>query len=340
MWFPPSHHARPRHFFRPPLSAFCLRRFSPGFTLVELLVVIAIIGILIALLLPAVQAAREAARRTQCRNHLRQIGLAVQNFHDTNKFLPTGGISSWAEPKYISPGKPELPPRQHVGWAFQILPYLEEGSLYQQTDWVDMKRAVIGTYFCPSRRAPLRHATRGWGLMDYAGASTVGTSGTPPLTFSQLSESFWHGFINFVPTNVAQEPYYGMIVRGRMHPIIKFKHVTDGLSKTLLVSEKFLPPQYYSANFTDEFAGDDRGWSDGWDHDIMRSTGIQPSSDDNLEAALDEPKYRFGSAHQGAMHAVFGDGSVRGLSYTIYIGVFDHLGDRRDGAALDLNAVN
>jgi hypothetical protein len=196
---------------------------------------------------------------------------------------------------------------------------------------------LISVYFCPSRRGPMR-GERGWGLMDYAGASPVSGVGTPPLNYAQLHESFWRGFEFSIPPSTPQQPYFGMIVRSKLHPLIKFKSITDGLSKTLLVGEKYEPPQHYSG--TPEFAGDDRGWSDGWDHDIIRSTGIQPASDDTLGAALDEPKYRFGSAHKSAMHAVFGDGSVRGISYTINTGVFDGLGDRRDGAALDLSGVN
>jgi len=97
-------------------------RGSSGFTLVELLVVIAIIGILVALLLPAIQAAREAARRTQCNNNLKQIGVAMHNYHDTNKVFPAGYLNR------NPTGDPDW------GWAVFIMPYMELDALYQQLD--------------------------------------------------------------------------------------------------------------------------------------------------------------------------------------------------------------
>src|SRR5207244_1800893 len=103
-------------------------RRPPGFTLIELLVVIAIIAVLIGLLLPAVQKVREAANRMQCSNNLKQIGLAMHNFHDTFGFLPTAGS---ADGKPFS-GGPWPNAGEGTNWAPYIMPYFEQGNLYNR----------------------------------------------------------------------------------------------------------------------------------------------------------------------------------------------------------------
>jgi prepilin-type N-terminal cleavage/methylation domain-containing protein/prepilin-type processing-associated H-X9-DG protein len=105
-----------------------------GFTLIELLVVIAIIGVLIALLLPAVQKVREAANRIKCANNLKQIGLAIHNFHDTYGVFPNQGGQSWTGIAYDSSGSPLSPKYQTAGWLYQILPFIEQGNLYNTSD--------------------------------------------------------------------------------------------------------------------------------------------------------------------------------------------------------------
>ena len=135
-----------------------------AFTLVELLVVIAIIGVLVALLLPAVQAAREAARRSQCQNHLKQIGLGFLNHESTHGHLPCAGWSPWTV------GDPErgFGKEQPGGWIYNILPYVEQQAVRdlpsdgdavnitpaQKEAAVRMQGTPIATFNCPSRRAP------------------------------------------------------------------------------------------------------------------------------------------------------------------------------------------
>src|SRR5262245_15335943 len=119
-----------------------MRQNTSGFTLVELLVVIAIIGILIALLLPAVQAARESARRSQCQNNLKQIGLAIQNYHDNKKFYPYSRIEV------------------RETWAVLIWPYMEQGGLADQWDITkdyyaqlpEVRQTSLPGFLCPTRR--------------------------------------------------------------------------------------------------------------------------------------------------------------------------------------------
>jgi prepilin-type N-terminal cleavage/methylation domain-containing protein len=157
-----------------------------GFTLVELLVVIAIIGILVALLLPAIQAAREAARRTQCKNQLKQIGLAIHNHVDSRKVFPTGGAVIYPKIQdyvignevggIVVDGKPLGPDKQGLGWAYQILPYLEEGALQGLVTQDQLQAATIPLYVCPSRRsaAQAQSTANAEGkqvyLIDYAAA--------------------------------------------------------------------------------------------------------------------------------------------------------------------------
>ena len=107
-----------------------------AFTLVELLVVIAIIGILVALLLPAIQAAREAARRSQCQNNVKQLGIALHNYHDTNKIFPPGGLdygwSAYSSTTYVEPANKLV---KNLNGLALLLPYLEQQSLYTQLDF-------------------------------------------------------------------------------------------------------------------------------------------------------------------------------------------------------------
>lgn len=104
-----------------------------AFTLVELLVVIAIIGILVALLLPAIQAAREAARRSQCQNNLKQIGVALYNYHDTHKVFPPGGLDyGWSASGGTEPADKLV---KNINGLAMLLPYLEQQSLYSQLDF-------------------------------------------------------------------------------------------------------------------------------------------------------------------------------------------------------------
>jgi prepilin-type N-terminal cleavage/methylation domain-containing protein/prepilin-type processing-associated H-X9-DG protein len=171
-----------------------------AFTLVELLVVIAIIGILVALLLPAIQAAREAARRTQCKNQLKQMGLAMQNHVSAQRTFPSGGAKIYPFIEdYVTNGQQPLgPDKQGLGWAFQILPYLEEGAIHGITKQADIQGQAIPLYVCPSRRSVSSAKTASVFLIDYASAQpctvqcppgSVGCPDPPPKYDPTLTQS-------------------------------------------------------------------------------------------------------------------------------------------------------
>ncbi|MBN1854351.1 MAG: DUF1559 domain-containing protein [Pirellulales bacterium] len=331
------------------MSSMKMRRV--GFTLVELLVVIAIIGILVALLLPAVQAAREAARRSQCKNNIKNIALAIHNFENSYNFFPTGGTYPWPNIEdYVTGGKANGPEQQGLSWAFQILPYLEEDAVHGITTQTQLEQTPVGLYFCPSRRTPTQHYVEMTWLIDYASA-TPGKS--VPLGSGYLNETdFWgNGTIWEVPSN---QEYFGIIVRtdwdiirsnppgprGNTKPTT-FGKITDGASNTLMLGEKRL----FTSCYTIGEWFDDRGWSDGWDPDTVRSTAFpvrqdvyDRNSDQELVATGDPLRrygFCFGSAHTGGINAAFGDGSVQVINYDIDQNIFNSLGHRSDG-----NVVN
>ena len=130
-----------------------LQRFRIGFTLVELMVVIAVVAMLVALLLPAIQAARESARLTQCKNNLKQIGVAIHLHHDALSAMPPARLMP-------RPGDQDVCGVGTPTWMVRILPYLEENSFFEQWKLGErydvhpeaVRTTTVASYFCPSRR--------------------------------------------------------------------------------------------------------------------------------------------------------------------------------------------
>lgn len=295
-------------------------RQRPGLTLIELLVAIAIVGNLVGLLLPAVQKVREAAARTQCRNHLRQIGLAVHSFHDSKDQFPKGGGQPWSTwEQFPGSGPWSAPHQQPLGWHYQILPFIEQDAVARMANVLDIRKVPIRIYGCPSRRSVAPNlAQEGRIMADYASAT--------PSNFIGDHDRFWQGAVFAIPTTGW---YDGVIVRSLVAPKrVTATMIADGLSNTLLVAEKWLS----TANYASGAWHDDCGWADGWDPDTVRFTNYQPRPD----ARAGGNGFEFGSAHPGGMNAVFADGSIRMIRYGIDPVMFNRLGHRADGQLVEL----
>jgi prepilin-type N-terminal cleavage/methylation domain-containing protein/prepilin-type processing-associated H-X9-DG protein len=301
-------------------------RARAAFTLIELLVVMAIIAILLFLLLPAVQSVREAASRTQCANNLKQIGLAFHNHFHTHGVFPDGG-EYWdpvAYPRNMENGAPAIAPHQNWGWAYQILPFIEQDAVYKLASPQEVRYAVIRTYFCPTRRKPSRVYDSRYGesgMLDYAG-----NAGTDPFKTDPSSGSYGNG-------------RDGVVVRrpdgssNRSVPVGPDR-IPDGTSTTLLAAEKSMDVGALDQNLADN----DQGYVAGWDWDEVRWGQNAPARDVRGVRTTD----RFGSSHRGGMNAVFADGSVRRIFYTIQSnnsatnpGVWQRICSRNDGLPVD-----
>jgi len=272
--------------------------------LVELLVVVAIIGILLSLMLPAVQSSREAARASMCRSHVKQLGLAFHMHNSAHKYFPTGGWDWYYAPTYRGDATPRTGEEQKAGWGFQILPYIEGNTTYAAGAEV-----AIGTphplFFCPTRRSP-----QTWTLED---------NYRPPLT----GETVTRAMCDYAASNREET---GMV--RRRYPV-RLRHVTDGTSNTLLVGEKRMNVGRLGGPQDD----DNEGYTVGWNEDTIRRTERLPEPD---HRGTEDGEKLFGASHPGSWNAVFADGSVHSISYSIDLNVFICLGDKSDGEILKL----
>ncbi|MCA9010793.1 MAG: DUF1559 domain-containing protein [Planctomycetaceae bacterium] len=302
-------------------------RKAVGFTLIELLVVIAIIAVLIALLLPAVQAAREAARRTQCRNNLKQLGLAIHNYESTYSRLPSGGQGT-----NFSTNPPSTTFDQHSMFT-AILPFIDQANSFQKFDMNFAYNATpqneaaakqaIPAFICPSDAwRPSATDQSGFGCSDYG-----------PIYYIDLD-----------PVTGLQDKALraeGAMVKGGS----RFADITDGLSNTVLVGEDIGRDERMQANhvYLDPLDGLKRRfwrWAEP-DNAFGVSKGINNNSapqggppacpwTSNNCGPFDE----LYSQHTGGAHVVLGDGSVRFLSENLDLGTYRSLITRSGGEVM------
>lgn len=269
--------------------------FRQAFTLLELLVVIAIIGVIISLMLPAVQRVRDASLRVSCSDHLRQIGLALHQYHDTHHVLPPG-MTGGGKGSY-----------SFLGWEARLLPFIEQNSLWQATQ-LAYKQApkpfdnpphigldtVIVLYTCPAD-ARVQQAQISRGIIRVAFTSYLGVEG-----------------LDLGTTN-------GMLYKDSA---VRFADVTDGLSNTLLAGERPPSTDLYEGWW---YAGTGQNYTGSLDMVLgvrermaVRFPGCRPGPYEYAPGRLSNQcdQFHFWSLHFGGAHFLYADGSVHFLSYS------------------------
>lgn len=256
-------------------------RMRGGFTLVELLVVLGIIALMVGLLLPAVQAVRETARRMQCQNNLHQIGIGLHNYHAAFRTFPPGGLEV----------RPQWRRGKQLAWSAFVLPYIGENPTYEKIRFdyafdhpmnADAASAVIETYLCPSTNR-ISTRNRGRGATDYGGiyGERIVSRNYPPR---------------------------GVMIHERS---IRFRDITDGTTRTLMVSE--------DADFPDG------QWINAWNlFDQAFSINRAPRFENDIR-----------SKHPQGANGLFADGSAKFLNENIDLEVLAALCTRNGAESVD-----
>ncbi|HWL07422.1 MAG TPA: DUF1559 domain-containing protein [Planctomicrobium sp.] len=310
-----------------------------GFTLIELLVVIAIIAILVALLLPAVQQAREAARRSQCKNNLKQIGLALHNYHDTFSTFPPGWVSHLTHFTSNDFTNNRFTGR-NWGWSAMILPNLDQGPLYNRLNFSvapplgtatdSLTATTIPVFQCPSDSGPKRQEDNGsfFAISNYLGVYGASRPRDQNVEITPGDDDRRTNGIT---------PQPGVFY---INSKIGIRDITDGTSNTFVVGESSTS-QYGLRNDpsrTGIGAGTWAGVTQNKQFDLVtRSTYFRNPMNTSTDPMSDQnAKDGFGSFHTGGAHFLMGDGAVRFVSENIssasgITATYQRLGARADG---------
>ncbi|WP_146594570.1 DUF1559 family PulG-like putative transporter [Novipirellula galeiformis] len=328
------------------------RTDRPAFTLVELLVVIAIIGVLVGLLLPAVQAAREAARRMQCSNNLKQIGLALHNYHDSFRKFPQGARYGLTEPN---------------NWRFTLLPYLEQQAVFDLAKAAQgagtrinfypkgntahtladynvytqqLLNLVIPAYACPSSATPeIYTISSHFAAFGTQRVSYAGIMGAYPDPMGR-SGAFYKTQYGSYATNNG-----GLLINEDK----AFRDITDGTSNTIVVGEQSGNAQFptRAANYHSgwsgyAYTGTVTTWKAGTADQHRYGSGLtaiyhspNPSSlgaEANAEWDSNTP---LTSYHPGGVHALLADGSTQFITDSIELALLLKLSTRDDGLVIE-----
>lgn len=306
-------------------------RNRQAFTLVELLVVIAIIGVLIALLLPAVQQAREAARRMDCSNHLKQIGLALHNHHDTYGHFPAG-VKNKNNPNYSSStwcSTTGANSDARESWTVAILPFLEQNNRYELFDLDNaftsssnvpgvtannnQFKLANSAYQCPSDPA----SRDDWSQTSYYGVQGGGPAADESCSTQSGNRVFYRNGVLYFNSKT------------------KFRDMIDGTSNTFMVGES-----KYCLTPTGRSDGIYTSWASGSKTDAYGSPYVLAAARDQINSnpkvglkfdTLNIMTKLFGSYHPGGCFFLLGDGSVHFLPETMDLNIYRQLGKASDG---------
>ncbi len=312
-------------------------RRKAAFTLIELLVVIAIIAILIALLLPAVQQAREAARRSTCKNNLKQLGLALHNYHDGFRIFPTNRMyrsaydwtaSTWTEA--YGPSTPAGPHYNHgsLGWTVMLLPYLDQAPLYKKVDLLTVsasplplvdnpanraiRREILPGLLCPSNPQPSLVLNQvgqmdSWndgldgGRTDYVGNMGWMNPGHRDCPFVNYGGEgwAWHNSLTMPPLQ-DNNGVFGF------NGCVKIAELTDGTANTVALIED----HHWTQKATPSAYQGDAMWFGPFAiHSMKMPINTNPQGDFRCD--------QWSSTHSSGAHSVMGDGAVRYVSQNL-----------------------